>query len=150
MAVTSATLALLGADCYCACYSRYLSKRDFEDFKSLFFHLDVLDKVHYGTLEQLCESVINERGSIKDQTEWVLGKRQTGMVNNLTNQTFKVLLIDEVDVFFGSSFYGNIYQPKLVVKDKCIQDLIKFIWEERQNNLTYDTVYNSEQFKACE
>jgi preprotein translocase subunit SecA len=66
MAVASATLALLGADCYCACYSEYLSKRDFDDFKSLFQHLGVLEKVHYGTMEQLCESVINQRGSIRD------------------------------------------------------------------------------------
>lgn len=66
MAVTSATLALLGADCYCACYSQYLSERDFADFKSLFFHLDILDKVHYGTMEKLCESVINDRGSIRE------------------------------------------------------------------------------------
>lgn len=65
LAVTSATLALLGANCYCACYSEYLSKRDYEDFKSLFQHLDILDKVHYGTMEQLCETVINERGSIR-------------------------------------------------------------------------------------
>jgi hypothetical protein len=36
------------------------------------------------------------------------------------------------------------------VKDKCIQDLIKFIWEQRANNLSFSTVYTSEQFKACE
>jgi preprotein translocase subunit SecA len=58
-------------------------------------------------------------------------------------------LIDEVDVFFGQSFYGNLYQPSLVVKDECIQNLIKFIWEQRKNNVNYQMVYDSEQFKAC-
>jgi hypothetical protein len=101
-------------------------------------------------MEQLCESVINERGSIRELTEWVVGKRLPGIVNDLSNQPIKVLLIDEVDVFFGSSFYGNIYQPCLVVKDSCIQTLIKFIWAERANNLSFNTIYNSEQFKACE
>ena len=53
-------------------------------------------------------------------------------------------------MFFGQSFYGNLYQPSLVVKDECIQNLIKFIWEQRKNNVNYQMVYDSEQFKACE
>lgn len=66
VAVASATLALLGADCYCACYSDYLSQRDYQDYKILFHHLGVLDKVHYGTIDQICENFINVRGSIVD------------------------------------------------------------------------------------
>ena len=41
LGVTSATLALLGADVYCGCYSQHLSKRDEADFKNLFCELDV-------------------------------------------------------------------------------------------------------------
>lgn len=35
-------LALVGFDVRCICYSRLLSRRDYEDFKSLFVELDVL------------------------------------------------------------------------------------------------------------
>lgn len=68
----------------------------------------------------------------------------------MSNQPFKALLIDEVDVFFSSSFYGNTYQPCLVVKDKCIQALIRYIWDERANEPTFPTITSSDQFKACE
>ena len=55
LGVTSATLALLGADVYCGCYSQHLSKRDEADFKNLFCELDVENNINYGTLEELCE-----------------------------------------------------------------------------------------------
>ena len=111
VAVVSATLALLGADCYCACYSEYLSKRDFEEFKTLFFNLGVLEKVHYGTMESLCESVINKRGSIRDETEYVVRNRKSTGKGKNNKKPLEVLIIDEVDVFFGQNFYGNTYQP---------------------------------------
>ena len=40
--------------------------RDEEDFKNLFVELDVEQHIKYGTLEELCESVINERGNVRD------------------------------------------------------------------------------------
>ena len=59
IAVTAAVLALLGFDVYCACYSSHLSQRDHEAFQELFDRLDVGGNIQYGTLEALCESVIN-------------------------------------------------------------------------------------------
>ena len=74
LGVTSATLALLGADVYCGCYSQHLSKRDEADFKNLFCELDVDNNINYGTLEELCESVINERGNMRDTVLHLIGK----------------------------------------------------------------------------
>ncbi len=33
----------------------------------------------------------------------------------------KVLLIDEVDIFFSKDFYGNVYNPKACLKDPTIK-----------------------------
>jgi preprotein translocase subunit SecA len=110
LGVLSATLALLGVDVYCACYSQYLSKRDEADFKTLFCELEVENNINYGSLEQLCESVINERGNVRDTVLFQISKQ--GHINSKAqSQRLKVLLIDEVDVFFDKSFYGNAYCP---------------------------------------
>ena len=45
MAVSAIVLALVGFDVYCACYSDYLGKRDYDSFRSLFQLLDVADKI---------------------------------------------------------------------------------------------------------
>ena len=45
----------------------------------------------------------------------------------------RVLLIDEVDVFFSKDFYGNSYRPSLNLTEKTIGDLIWWIWKNRKN-----------------
>jgi len=60
----------------------------------------------------------------------------------------KILLIDEVDVFFSKEFYGNVYTPSTVLRDPTVTALINFIWESRAN-LSYKLVMGSTEFKAC-
>lgn len=43
-----------------------------------------------------------------------------------------VLLLDEVDVFFGEWFYGMSYRPCINIKHADGFKLIKRIWENRQ------------------
>ena len=52
----------------------------------------------------------------------------------------RILLIDEVDVFFSKDFYGNVYLPQASLTDPTIEKLIKFIWENRDSNLTLNKV----------
>ena len=54
LAMTSTVLALLGYSVDCACYSPYLSARDYEDFKKFFSFLDVLEDINYGSFNLLC------------------------------------------------------------------------------------------------
>lgn len=75
LGVTSATLALLGADVYCGCYSQHLSRRDEADFHSLFCELDVENNIKYGTLEELCEAIINERGNVRETVLLQISKK---------------------------------------------------------------------------
>jgi hypothetical protein len=45
----SIILALIGFDIYSVCYSSYLSKRDYDDFKRLFEFFEIDKFVNYGT-----------------------------------------------------------------------------------------------------
>ena len=69
LAVTAATLSLLGFDVYCVCYSEYLSKRDFDSFRPLFECLSLVENIHYGTFNKICEEVINKNGDIRKIVE---------------------------------------------------------------------------------
>jgi len=47
------------------------------------------------------------------------------------NKPPQVLLIDEVDVFFSDSFFGNVYIPTAEIKHDAVSTLCDYIWEER-------------------
>jgi hypothetical protein len=40
----------------------------------------------------------------------------------------RVLLIDEVDVFFSKEFYGKVYVPQAQIKSPEITKLLDLIW----------------------
>ena len=62
------------------------------------------------------------------------------------------LLLDEVDMFFSSDFYGAEYRPFATVRDEALSDLIKFLWESREDpqKLAVRQVKSSAQYVACE
>ena len=58
MGMFSAILALIGYSVDVSCYSEYLSKRDYSDFKLFFEKLQIEDKVFFGTFNEICEKKI--------------------------------------------------------------------------------------------
>jgi len=114
LAVTSCILVLIGMEVSCACYSEYLSSRDYESFANIFNSLGVEQKIHYGTFNKVCENIINEKGDIRSRVVTLISSKsslkETVPVISSHKET-KVLLIDEVDIFFNQDFYGNIYTP---------------------------------------
>ena len=64
LAVTAAALAMTGCDVKCACYSEYLSSRDYADFDPLFSAFGLAGSISYGTFGGLCEDHINGHGSV--------------------------------------------------------------------------------------
>ena len=60
-----------------------------------------------------------------------------------------MLIIDEVDTFFDPQFYGNIYQPICNVKDKCVLDLVQYIWKNRASKLNLSTIKGTTEYQAC-
>ena len=139
LAVASCILALLQFDVSCACYSARLSRRDENSFKDLFSVLGVSNRIHYGTFNELCEMVINEDGNVREMVEnAVLPSKIDGFVKSFShkytmgNHHPKILLIDEVDVFFNPDFYGNVYNPAARLNHSSIKPLTDFIWNYHQ------------------
>lgn len=55
LAIISVVFALNGFEVNCACYSDYLSARDFEDFRKFFSTLGLIDFIKYGTFNEIAE-----------------------------------------------------------------------------------------------
>ena len=51
----SIVFALYGFEVSCACYSNYLSRRDYLAFEQLFKVLGLSESIKYGTFNELCE-----------------------------------------------------------------------------------------------
>ena len=132
MAVVSIVLALFGYDVSCACYSQMLSLRDYEGFKELFKNLGVLEQIKYGTFDFLCETLLNENGSIRTLMSTKVLKEKNP-INPLNSHRIKVLVIDEADVFFSPQYYGKLYNPVAQIAAPEIDILIDFVWANKNN-----------------
>jgi len=154
----SCLLALLGFDVYCASYSTHLSSRDYDAFKELFIAFGVEDSVKYSTLDGLMESIINDDGDVRELSNECIFQGKTSMFRKAekSNDKKRILLIDEVDVFFSPHFYGATYNP---ISEFCSEEtvaIMKAIWNEnkRGNQPTLVSIqkmkeYSSLQGKIC-
>lgn len=59
LGILSIYLALVGFKVYSACYSTYLSERDYNDFKDLFKLFGVDEKVFYKTFPEICRMMLD-------------------------------------------------------------------------------------------
>jgi hypothetical protein len=66
LAVLSIIFALCDFDVRCACYSVYLSKRDYKAFENMFNQLGLKDFIKYSTFNEICEMEINRNGELRD------------------------------------------------------------------------------------
>ncbi|CAF0898623.1 unnamed protein product [Adineta steineri] len=150
LGATASILALFGFDIYCACYSQYLSERDYKSFRSLFDSLGVLNYIHYGTFNELCEEIINEDGQIRQVVEQIVFQNLSSIPKiSKANKRAKILLIDEVDIFFSREFYGNLYTPVASLRDPTITALVYLIWSQRNSNMNFGQVEKTTEYKAC-
>jgi hypothetical protein len=139
LAITSCIFALLGKDVQCVCYSEYLSKRDEAEFRELYQAFNVDSSIKYGTFQDLCESYLNRRGDIRDSVQSIVEcpTRQAWSRGGAKASDFpadgvpKVLLIDEVDVFFKGDFYGCAYRPTAALRDETVSALLDYVWSCR-------------------
>jgi hypothetical protein len=59
-------LALHGFEIKCACYSKYLSERDYKSFEPMFKELGLLKMINYGTFNEVAELQVNIEGEIRE------------------------------------------------------------------------------------
>ena len=152
LAAVASILAFYGFEVSCACYSEYLSRRDYNYFRPLFESLNVTKDIHYGTFNELCERIILKNGDIREFVQNYLmptNKSQTQLSASAAIRPH-ILLIDEVDVFFSKDFYGAVYTPTAKIYDPSISNLAKVIWEKRDKSLNFKQLTNSEPvYKNC-
>jgi len=151
LGVTACVLSLLGFDVCCASYSEYLSQRDHSTLRSLFDSLDLMNNIHYNTFNKLCEYIINENCNIRQIVGQLIceGSQLSTMRKQGKNTRAKILLIDEVDVFFSREFYGNIYTPSISLQDPTITYLVNHIWTQRKSKLTLSQIKQTDEYRAC-
>jgi preprotein translocase subunit SecA len=125
LGAAAATFGLLGFRVRCVCYSEYLSNRDYELFRDVFDLFGLLPLIRYSKITTLSEDKTAAKGNIRgltlsllygtlpnsrdvsrsheiqsEDSDVVLGKRKKECSE-------EIMLVDEVDVFFGSEFYGR-------------------------------------------
>ena len=153
LALYAVVLSLLSFDVDCVCYSEYLAQRDQQAFQTFFASLNTGDSIRYGTFNELCERYLNDGGNIREEVEALFG--MTNIRRNdrsILDVRPKILLIDEVDVFFRSDFYGNLYRPYAQIRGPEITALIKYIWSIRNERakLLLGKVLLTDEYRACE
>jgi hypothetical protein len=147
MAVVAMVLASVGYDVDCACYSQYLTQRDFKLFESMFRAFNLHDNIAYATFNEFIERWIHaEFGKdLRDQVDRLIrGIRGSQLPNgmNSSEERQKILFMDELDIFFSKDFSGSTYSISHVFASEEIFHLIRFIWKEYEKNctLTLDSI----------
>lgn len=64
------------------------------------------------------------------------------------NNRKRILLVDEVDVFFGKEFFGKYYAPSTSIKSTLIEDLVTYVWNNR-GTITFRQLIETEEFQKC-
>ncbi len=138
---TAIVLAKLGYQVDVVCYSEYLSVRDFESFKNIFERLGVLKQIQYSDFGTCLERILSageDVPNIRDTFQTLIRRtkvQQASQVGWLAkkNKINKILLLDEVDVFFSDSFYGRLFRPSASINDEESFGLVKHVWDNRSS-----------------
>lgn len=139
----AATLfALVGCNVRCVCYSDYLSQRDYGIFRSTFSAFGVEGSVKYSKITDYSEDKTAAQGDIRSLTLSLLTKNNNqggwhGLVGGFksgsspASRAEEVLLIDEVDVLFGSEFYGKTHDQFAKLEDENVKGILEALWHKR-------------------
>jgi hypothetical protein len=141
LGAAATVLGLLGFRVRCVCYSDYLSRRDYRLFEVVFDQFQIDDAIKYSTISSLSEDTTAKKGDIRYLTESLvrgniahrsLAKDSSPLPVALstTRQSSEeeILLVDEVDVFFGSDFYGKTYNAGSRLIEPEVAEILKTIW----------------------
>ena len=130
--VLATTLGLYGFSVDCVCYSSMLSHRDQQNFLSMFTSFGLAEEIRYGTFDTLFENLIWEQyGDYRDSVKQYFSTGTCSMKKGVGSSRPRVLIIDEVDVFCSKTFFGGAYSPAIMIHDKKIADLMRYVWSMR-------------------
>jgi len=95
----------------------------------------ITDLVKYSKITALSEETTHRKGDIRHLTDSMLRGNMNDINNNTRSITKhgslphqEILLVDEVDVFFGGDFYGQTYNQVTQFREPEIESILKHIW----------------------
>jgi predicted GTPase len=158
IAVTAAILALLGFSVDAACYSEYLSQRDYADFQSMFEFLGVDAHIQYGTFNRLSEDMLNEKGDLRElvrkavlyNADPAAAGAGPAATASATAAREKIAISDEADALV-TALFGRMYQPYFLLQGPNVNGLIDFIWDrhDKGQSTTFADVKRSPAYQTC-
>ena len=128
LGVVAVILAMFGYDVDCICYSQFLSERDSAAFRSMFNAFQVKERIWYGTYEMLFRKVLDLYYELAQEQVWNRGGTQSKNCKS-TRSRPTIMLVDEVDVFFGPDSFGSATCPLQVLRSQAIVDLFQYVWK---------------------
>jgi len=144
LCIAAATFALQGMGADIVCYSEYLTRRDEEKMRRFLSFMDIKeDMVRYFTFDSLCESRLQGVGRVaKDLIEnRTVDVAQVQCIEpNKGFEGSRVLLIDEVDVFFTKRFCGATYNAGFTLRSKQISAFARAVFARRGQSFNPTTL----------
>jgi energy-coupling factor transporter ATP-binding protein EcfA2 len=126
LGVVATILATWGYEVDVVCYSAYLSDRDEQDFHSMFTCFGVAQRIWYGTIKGLVEKRLGPR--YRDSAIDVVKGINLDRTDSAKRRP-AVLLVDEVDVFFGDDVFGLSANLVHQFKGLAILALYQSFWD---------------------
>jgi hypothetical protein len=151
LGIIATLFSLLDYQVNVVCYSNYLSNRDQKVFSDLFDSFQLHTKIAYSTINGLVEKVIDRN---LPNFRAIVGEllRGTPTSSNRSPPKSKtLLLLDEVDVFFGKNFYGQVHRPAVIIHTSDTEALLKYLWNNKESlkSLNKKTVIPQLMELAC-
>lgn len=125
LGVVATMLALWGYSVDVVCYSSYLSNRDLKAFREMFAAFDVDRWIWYGTINGLSEKILGS--DFRSRAEAAIRGDATPNYSQIAFRP-NVLLVDEVDVFFGDDVFGSRCNPACCFEAEALVNLFQTIW----------------------
>jgi len=117
----------------CMCYSQLLADRDYEYFQDVFKAFGVQNRITYGSFSVLAREEFQRQGEVRSGVEKLFqGELRPNSVPCKTKRVNRILLLDEVDVFFQQHTFGSTYNPSVVVASTEFTLLLRKIWQHRE------------------
>mmetsp|Transcript_36362 Transcript_36362/g.88075 ORF Transcript_36362/g.88075 Transcript_36362/m.88075 type:complete len:2533 (-) Transcript_36362:94-7692(-) len=165
LGAAATVLGLLSFRVRCVCYSEYLSSRDYGLFEEVFKRFKIARAIVYSTIDTYSEDTTAAKGDLRKLTNsLLLGKlpdSRERFLNVSRNEIVRmqqrlskeeILLVDEVDVFFGKDFYGQTLNHATTLEFPEAAEIMKMIWDDFKCNgeLELSDLQNSKAYKILQ
>mmetsp|Transcript_12830 Transcript_12830/g.29016 ORF Transcript_12830/g.29016 Transcript_12830/m.29016 type:complete len:954 (-) Transcript_12830:171-3032(-) len=133
LGATAVVFALLDFQVRCVAYSAQLSARDWKEFRQTFIDFGVVDRIVYSKITTYAEDQVAAQGDIRKLTQRLFLGDSEGdpKLPKSYEDRREVLLVDEVDVFWGADFYGKTNDFFLSVPHPSARKVFETLWASR-------------------